>query len=177
MLKYIWFAAGIILIAGTAFSQTTIKVFGSTIVYQTPDTSEWTVVRRIPPGDGRKGVILFQHAPIKDDENRMIKPDIGLIYEQVPDSVGVIMYSMYGLGNTSPGFTYKIAGGYPDYSSDKHAAVFTGKYVHFGVRHSVVMGFIVHNGIGIEIIGDATTSTYQRVSADFFDFVKSVYVK
>jgi hypothetical protein len=70
-----------------------------------------------------------------------------------------------------------LLGGYPQYSNDKHSVVFKGTYLREGVKHVVILGYIFHNDVGIEIIGDATLSVFNLVENDINQFVKSVYLK
>ena len=67
-------------------------------------------------------------------------------------------------------------GGFPDFSSDKHSVVFKGNYVRENTEHKILLGYILYNKIGIEIICDATDETFSKVESDFNKIIKSLRI-
>ena len=166
-----------ILLCGMSYSQTSISAFGSKIVFVKPDSSVWHLIQDSRPSEGSKGVTMFKHAPIKDSLGRPVEPVIALVYENIPDTIDVIEYSVGVLGSKPYSIRRDLLGGYPEYSSDKHSVVFKGDYSRSGVKHKVMLGYIFFKHIGIELIGDATDGVYDKVESDIQKFIKSVAIK
>jgi len=160
-----------------ANSQLTINFDGKKILYSSPDSSSWKLIKEVNPSVGLKGVRMFKHRIMVDSRGRFIEPIIGLLFEKVLDSIDVIEYSIGVLGIKPYTIEKELLGGYPDYSSDKHSVVFRGKYVNLGVHHDVLLCYIFQNNVGIEIIADATDEVFGRVESEMKAFIKSVNIK
>jgi hypothetical protein len=176
MKTIIFLALSFILVTNT-FSQTVINFDGKKIIYSTPDSSSWKLIKEVDPSDGSKGARMFKHRMMVDSKGRFIEPIIGLVFEKVLDSIDVIEYSVGVLGHKPYTIERELLGGYPDHSSDKHSVVFRGDYSNRGVHHKVLLGYIFHNNIGIEIIADATKDVFRRVESEMKAFIKSVNIK
>ena len=155
-------------------AQKSIEVSGKRINYQNPNSAEWLLVQEAKPKPGFKGVLMFKHKPILDDEKRPIEPVFAIVYEQIDEVKDAIEYSVSCLGNKPYKISHKLLGGFSEYSSDMHSVVFKGEYVNSGVKHKVLLGYIYHDSVGIEIIADATEGVYSKVEKEMMQFLKSV---
>jgi hypothetical protein len=120
-----------------------------------------------------KGVLMFKHKPIIDSKGRPVEPVIALVYEKTQEK-DVIAYSINALGQKPFKLKYELLGGYPDFSTSKYSVVFNVTYMREDIEHKIMLGYIVHNDIGIEIIGDSTEELYSQVENDIRKFLKSV---
>jgi len=160
-----------------AFAQESIDAFGHKIAYSMPDSSIWHIVQNSNPNNGNKGVLMFKREPILDSQKRSIEPIMAIVYESVPDSIEAIEYSAALIGNKPFRIKHELLGGYPDYSSDMHSAVFRGEYLRDSEKHIVLIGYILSEHVGVEIIADATDEVFSKTEADMAAFIKSVVVK
>jgi len=158
-------------------AQESMDAFGHKIVYSKPETSIWHMIQNSEPSTGNKGVLMFKREPILDSKKRPIEPIMAIIYERVPASIDVIEYSVSMLLTKPYQINRELLGGYPDHSSDMHAVVFKGEYVRDSVKHTVFLGYIVYEQIGIEIIADATEEVFGKTKSDMAAFLKSVNIK
>jgi hypothetical protein len=160
----------------TAFGQKTISNVTPNIKYETLGTA-WVLSQDNFNKQEKKGTLMYKHSPILDSSYRTVEPVIGIIYQYLKDTVDAVEYSISNMGQKPYTIKYELLGGYPDYSSDKHSAIFKGEYLRDGVKHIVMLGYIVANNIGIEIIGDATSQVYGKVESDIKQFIKSVHLE
>ena len=123
-----------------------------------------------------KGAMIFKHKPINDSQNRPVEPIIVLVYEKVDEKIDVIEYSVSVLAEKPYKINRELLGGYPNSSSDKHSVVFKGNYEREGVKHRAILGYLLYNSIGIEIIGDATDEVFPKIESDIMIFLRSVKI-
>ena len=159
------------------FSQFKLNEWVDEIKYAIPDTNNWTQSSKFPAIPLMQGVVKFKHKPILDLLKIPVEPVIALLYQERPDSVDLIWYSANALGNKPYRLDYTLLGGYPDYSSEKSSIFFKGQYFRSGTKHNILIGYILHNDLLIEVICDSTELVYKEVESDFFKFIKSVHVK
>ncbi len=177
MIKKIILYFFLILITKIGFSQFKLNEWVDEIKYTAPDTNNWIQGSKFPAIPLLKGEVQFIHKPILDPLKRTVKPIIALLYEESPDSVDLIWYSANAIGSKPYRLNYTPIGGYPDYSSEKSSIFFKGSYFRSGIEHTILIGYILHNDILIEVICDSTDLVYKEVESDFFKFIKSVYVE
>jgi len=58
-----------------------------------------------------------------------------------------------------------------------HSVVFKGEYVRDSVKHTVFVGYIVYEQVGVEIITDATEEIFSKTKSEMAVFIKSVNVQ
>lgn len=146
-------------------------------MYTAPDKTVWKTYRDEINPNKSKGVLIYQHVPITDSKGRTIEPVIAFIYERQNSIVDPVKYAEAALAKKQFNPKYTRQGGYPQYSSDKHSAVYAGEYTRDGIKHKVVLGYICCNSIGIEIVCDATDEVFKNVEADMTAFLRSVKVR
>lgn len=164
----------IINLTNHGFAQFKLNEWIDQIKFEVPDTNNWIQISKFPAQKFLKGSIKFKHKPIVDSLGRPIEPVIALLYENSPDTIDLIVYSINTLANKPFKLNYKFLGGYPEYSSEKISVVYEGKYINSGEKHRLNIGYILHNDIVIEIICDATDGVYNEVEKEFKEFIKSV---
>jgi len=167
----------LLMIVTSIKSQYKINEFNSKINFNTLDSVDWVLTSNQLPSSNSRGVLMFKHIPIIDSLERPIEPVIAILYESIIDSIDVIEYSISLLGQKPYKLKYELLGGYPDYSSDKYSVIFKGEYLREDVKHLVLLGYILSENIGIEIIGDATEEIFPKVESDINYFLKSVNIK
>jgi hypothetical protein len=157
-------------------SSTSSRLFNINIYYKIPDTTSWSLFRNISPNDSNKtGWITYLHKPIINKSGYSIKPGISIFYENVDDSLDVIVYMSY----------YEFHG--MKYQSDKifnyengpltyqNAIGQYGSYQNQGVDHKIIIVYMIYKDVGIRIFCDSTTDVYEEVKNDFEYFIKSIY--
>ena len=154
-----------------------INEFSSKIQFKCLDTTEWIIITDQSPRLNSKGVLMFKHIPIKDSIGRRVEPVIALVYEKVIDSLDVIEYSVGIIGTKPFKVKYELLGGFPDFSLDRFSVVYKGEYLRENIKHLVMLGYILNENIGIEIIGDSTEEIFPKVEYDIKNFIKSVKIK
>ncbi len=159
------------------YSQDQIKFFSDKIEYSLPDQTLWKIIKDEAPTNEKKVILMLKHLPFKDSSGNSIEPILAIVYEKVSQHLDVIEYSISILSEKPYNIQRNILGGYPQYSKDKHSIVFKGNYERDGVKHVVLLGYILNDNIGIEIIGDATANIFNLVEKDFIVFIKSVFIK
>ena len=160
------------------FSQTNIYRFNPKISFDKPDTSVWILNMDKLPDKESKGLISYLRKPVYDSLGRSIRPMMAIVFENLKDSIDAVAYSAnYWFGNNPYHVKYNLLGGYPDYSSDRFAVMFDGVYYRSGVKHKVMMGFIVRYKIGIQIICDSVDDVFLQVESDMKKFIKSVHIE
>jgi len=160
-----------------AFSQNKHKTFNANIVFQRPDTSIWNLIKETEPNGNSKGSIVFKRKAIIDSLGRPVEPMMAIVIENLHDSLDVVEYSVNYFGHAPYHLKYTLLGGYPEYSADKHSIIFNCEYIREGTIHTILLGFIVYKGIGLQIICDCTDSVYPKAQKDMRNFIKSVYLK
>jgi hypothetical protein len=176
MVRKIYLLVLFILIGLTGYCQYGINRFSAKIKFDNPDKINWNLVSDDMPADNAKGRLVFKHKPIKDSKNRPVEPLIAILYEKVTEDIDVIQYSAGILGEKPFKIDKKLLGGFPDFSSDKHSVVFRGNYIRENVGHKILLGYILCNKIGLEIICDATDETFSKVESDFNKIIKSLRI-
>jgi hypothetical protein len=166
----------LIFFAFTGNSQEQIIKFNPKIAFSKPDQNSWRVVSYEAPNEGNKGILMYKHLPILDSLGYSIEPVLAVLYENINEKVDVIEYSVSTLASKPYDIQRKLLGGYPAYSQDKHSVVFKGYYEREGIKHTVLLGYILYKKVGIEIIGDATSDVFNLVEKDFSIFLKSVHI-
>lgn len=154
-------------------TQPNIQKFSPRISYVAPDKAAWTLIKDELNADQSKGVIMFKHTAIKDSKGRSIEPGIIVNYERVKQKLDPKQYSVKALYDKKFKPNREYLGGYPLFSSDRHAAVYKGNYTRDDIKHSVVLGYLLFDSIGIEIIGDATEEVFPTVKAEMLQFIKT----
>jgi hypothetical protein len=177
MIKKIILYFFLILLTKIGFSQFKLNEWVDEIKYTAPDTSNWVQGSKFPAIPLMQGVVQFKHKPILDLLKTPVEPVIALLYKEKSDSVDLIWYSANELNSKPYRLDYTLLGGWPDYSSEKSSVFFKGNYYRSGIKHTILIGYIIHNDLLIEVICDSTDLVYKEVESDFFKFIKSVHVK
>tara|TARA_B100000809_G_C14872649_1_gene436127 strand:+ start:70 stop:603 length:534 start_codon:yes stop_codon:yes gene_type:complete len=177
MIKQISLYFFLILLTKTGFSQFKLNEWVDEIKYTIPDTNDWVQVSKYPAIPLMNGEVQFIHTPILDPLQRPVEPIIALLYQERPDSIDLIMYSANAIGSKPYRLNYTPFPGYPDYSIEKSSIFFKGNYYRSGIKHTIIIGYIIHNDLLIELICDSTDLVYKEVESDFLKFIKSVHVQ
>ncbi len=165
--------------SSVAWGQSEIEAFGTKILFTKPDEGIWTLVQETAPSERSKGSRMFKRAPIIGTKGLPVEPVLALIFEQVTQTTDTIIYSLNGLMRHQQSFQLKweALGGYPDYSCDRYSIVYKGEYTRSGFLHKVYLCYILHKGVGVEIIADSTEDVFDQVEADMLSFIKAVVIQ
>ena len=167
----------LIISSSAVWGQTTIDAFGSKISFISPNEKVWKLTQKIEPSKSSKGLRMFKHEKIIGTVSLPVEPVIALIFEQVIEPIDTIEYSVNRLSNKPYKLKWDLLGGYPDYSSDKHSAVFKFEYTRSGILHKGYLCYILFKNVGLEIIADSTFDVFEKVAPDMRVFIKSVTIQ
>jgi len=165
--------------ATLASAQVEIESFGSTIVYEPPDSAVWHLAERNYLSDRNVGYVIFKRQSILDSTGREIIPNLAIIYEEVSDSADLIVYSFLKrqnarfqvvkvLGPDSHVFSFANAIGYEGTYPDREIP---------DIVHRILVGHMLHARTGLQVMGDATDEVFPKVEQEVRRFLHSVRFK
>jgi hypothetical protein len=172
MQKSILFLLVFFQLAILAEAQESFTAHGSTILYTSPDSANWFVVKNGIDEKSQKYLLMFQRKPIEDAQGRRVHPVIAIISEPVKDSVDVIRYSVAARAQV-PFDVKKVLSYQGGDFAYQNAIGYEGEYKR-GVLHKVLIGHMRHKQVGVQIICDSTDGVYDKVEADMRSFLRSV---
>jgi len=158
-----------------AEAQESFTSHGSTLLYTPPDSSNWFIVKNGIDERSQKYLLMFQRKPIEDAQGRRVHPVIAVICERIKEPLDVINYSIAArvqvpfdvkkvLSHQGGDFTYSNVIGYE------------GEYEK-EVLHKVLIGHMLHEQVGVQIICDSSDGVYDQVEAEMRSFMRSVKFK
>ena len=157
-----------LLVSALAESAERLVAFGHEIEYAVP-SSAWIESDRI--SSISKGMVMYKHTPLKDKEGRIVEPVLSIIYELTPTTITSLdEYVSYARAKTP--FTTVSAK-----KLENGTVVFFCTYTKHDVSHSLEIGHLFSDGVGVQVMSDTTVSLLSRVSADQRNFVSSVVLK
>ena len=116
---------------------------------------------------------IYKRTPIEDKAGRRVIPNVGVIFERLPEEMDVITYSVIKRIATP----FKVDSVFCWESgpiSIKNAVGYIGSYEDKGIEHTILVAHIVNDKIGIQVIMDATQSVYPKVEGEFKFMMKSM---
>ena len=167
----------LILTISPSQERVTISAFGTEFSYQPPAFAKWNLVQEVAPREGFKGVVMYKRTPIYDSLGRPVEPVIALLYEQVPDSMDAIVFSVNKLGEKPFTVHQDTLLAHPDFTSHNNSFGWKAHYTRSGVEHTIYLAYFRENQLGIEIITDSTTGVFEVVEPDMLAFIKSVRIE
>ncbi len=118
----------------------------------------------------------FIRESIKDTNDVPILPFMGIMYEDVPDDLNVIMYSAVQRSNLPPFQIIEVIASDQNKYKLKYGLAYLAKYIDGNsVSHKI---FIIHmtnnNGKGVQIIIDGTESVYDLMEKEYINIIDSI---
>jgi hypothetical protein len=156
--------------------QSNREAFGSRIYFTPPAMPQWQTVQDSDPREGMKGIIIYKHIPILDQLSRRIEPVMALLYEQVPDSMDVIVYFLNKLGEKPYRVERDSLYAYPDRTSHPNSFSVRGHYSRSDITHTVYLAYFREGRLGVEIVADAAEEVFPIVEEEMRAFIKSVTI-
>ena len=144
----------------------TLKMFAATLSFINPNPSFWVENAREFDKSRNKGMLMFKRETIVDSEGLEIKPVISIVYEKLPSSITTVSdYARIARARTS--FNVEKI------ESSKDSLLYYCNYAS-DLEHKLLIAHMVFKDIGVQIIGDSTTSVYPIVEKDFIQFMQSI---
>jgi hypothetical protein len=166
----------LIMISTPSAAQIEINAFGSTIVYQPPDSTVWHRAEGGVFPSGLGGYAVYKREPIPDSTGLAVVANLAIIYQKVEDSTDLILYSIHMRQQVQFDVT-RILGADSHAFSFANAVGYEGTYRDHDVPdivHRVLVGHMVHGRVGLQVMGDATESVFLKVEGDMRRFLHSI---
>lgn len=150
-------------------------VFGVTIQYERPDKVTWHTFQRLHDDSLGVGTISFRSLPVVDRKGRAYEPVVAIIYEKLPDSLSVLKYAETKQAGSRTRWTVLRTYG-PENRGYQNATFFDGEYESAGEEHAIIVGYMVSDSLGVQVIGDCPASVFSDVEDDMRRCVQSIRI-
>ena len=142
-----------------------LSVFGAQIEYTNPDPQHWQ--KDAERRDSAKGLFALKHVGLADKEGNTVHPVLVIIYEQLPDPA-----------QSLEGFTRMARERAPfpvdDIITEDDRIIYFCRFER-ETPHDLAIAHFVFAGNGVQVMGDAPSSVYDKVEEDikrFFDSIR-----
>ena len=148
-----------------AYAAEELSLFGAQIIYTNPNPQVWhkDADRREPA----KGLFALKHVGLPDKDGNTVYPALVIIYEQLPDPA----QSLEDYTRMARQRAY-----FPtdDIITENDRIIYFCRY-GLDTSHDLVIAHFLFEGNGIQVMGDAPTTVYDKVEADFKQFIDSIH--
>jgi tetratricopeptide (TPR) repeat protein len=158
-----------------SFAENSIAASGSVMRFAPPDDAHWKLTKKEYDKKRGAGRIVYKHLPIKDPQGHEIEPLMAVIFEEMSAFLDAGTYSESERAQKSMDWQEKRKFTSQDGSlSYPNAEGYDGEYTVQGVIHKIIVAYMVHKELGVQIICDSTDGVYDKVESDFRAFIKSI---
>ena len=142
-----------------------LSLFGAQLTYINPNPQVWhqDAERR----ESEKGLLALKHVGLPDTEGNTTHPVLVIIYEQLPGPA----QSLEDFARMARQRAF-----FPtdDIITENDRIIYFCRYT-LDTSHDLVIAHFLFEGNGIQIMGDAPTTVYGEVEADFKQFIDSIH--
>ncbi len=143
-----------------------------TVDYVNPNAAVWKQSDGGAPADGSKAWVSFERRAIRDMNGVDVRPVISLVIERTPE---VVKDSQTYFNNWKDRLTIRMKVDTVEQRGGSTVAHLS--YEDSGVRHRVLVKYLVLGEIGLQAICDSTDTVFNNVSQDFLDWIDLVQFK
>ena len=142
-----------------------LSLFGAELVYTNPNPQVWhkDEERR----ESAKGLFALKHVGLPDTDGKTAYPVLVIIYEQLPGPVQSLEEYARMARERAPFPTEDII-------TENDRIIYFCRFT-FDSSHDLVIAHFLFEGNGIQVMGDAPTTVYGEVEADFKQFIDSIH--
>ena len=141
-----------------------LSLFGAQLTYTNPNPQVWhkDEERR----DSAKGLFALKHVGLPDTGGNTTHPVLVIIYEQLPGPTQSLEDFVRMARQRAP---------FPpeDIITENDRIIYFCRYT-LDTPHDLVIAHFLFEGNGIQAMGDASTTVYGEVEADFKQFIDSI---
>ena len=141
-----------------------LSLFGAQLTYTNPNPQVWhkDEERR----ESAKGLFALKHVGLSDTEGNTTYPVLVIIYEQLPGPAQSLEDFARMARQRAP---------FPaeDIITENDRIIYFCRFT-FDTPHDLVIAHFLFEGNGIQVMGDAPTTVYGEVEADFKQFIDSI---
>jgi alpha-ketoglutarate-dependent taurine dioxygenase len=142
-----------------------LSLFDAQLTYTNPNPQVWhkDVERR----ESAKGLLALKHVGLSDTQGNTVYSALVIIYEQLPGPA----QSLEDYTRMARQRAY-----FPteDIITENDRIIYFCRYA-LDTSHDLVIAHFVFEGNGIQVMGDAPTTVYGEVEADFKQFIESIH--
>ena len=140
-------------------------LFGAQLTYTNPNPQVWhkDADRREPA----KGLLALKHVGLPDKDGNTVYPALVIIYEQLPGPA----QSLEDYTRMARQRAY-----FPtdDIITESDRIIYFCRYEP-DTSHDLVIAHFLFEGNGVQVMGDAPTTVYDKVEADIKQFIDSIH--
>lgn len=139
---------------------------GLKISYSPPNAKVWKLLTS--QEEDQRGLVLYNRETLIDDNGVRAEPALSIVYKEAPTGIkNLFEFVAYSKATLS----YKITN-----LSDlpNGVMVLSCIYQENGIDHSLTIGHLFEEGLGVQIICDTTVSLLKAVEEDQRAFLRSV---
>jgi ribosomal protein L35AE/L33A len=117
----------------------------------------------------------FIRKPIVDGKGMNVSPFIGIMFEEVPENINILMYSMSKRTQLPPMKIIEVLSSDSKEYKLKYGVGYLSTYVDSnGLTHKIIVLHMINSTKGIQMIIDGTESVYDQMKNEYIDIVKSI---
>jgi alpha-ketoglutarate-dependent taurine dioxygenase len=142
-----------------------LSLFGAQLTYTNPNPQVWhkDEERR----ESAKGLFALKHAGLPDTQGNTTYPVLVVIYEQLEGPAQSLADFARMARERAPFPTEDII-------TETDRIIYFCRFT-FDTDHDLVIAHFLFEGNGIQVMGDAPTTIYGQVEADFKQFIDSIH--
>jgi hypothetical protein len=150
-----------------------IDAFGVKLTYERPDKVTWHTLQKRHDDSLGVGMISFRSLPVVSKKGRTYQPVVAIIYEELPDSITVDEYAERKQATSHTKWTV-LRSFEPAEGEYQNSAFFDGEYEFGGEEHTIIVGYMIYRGLGVQVIGDSPSDVFPMVEGDMRKCVHSL---
>jgi hypothetical protein len=164
--RVILVAMSLIILVTLASADERVSMFGSQLIHKKLNPEIWK--KDTEQRQENRGMVLYKHKGIRDNQGNNIQPVIGIVYERIPDNISSVeQYAAIARERTKFPVEAVVR------RDDIKSIIYFCRY-DSGMVHNLVIAHFVFKRNGIQITGDATQSVYGKVEDEIQQFIQSI---